>query len=198
MTSKEGEIASLRDSLDELETWLRRLGRARLVERLQTGLSEETVRRSLEGVGLVASEDLCVLYGWRDGTRIAVGEVLDDFHIFPGFFFSPLEEALENYGKFRVDRRWNSEWLPVLANGGGDFYAVDSTSEMASPVIGFMIDQDEQPVEYSSLSTMLRSWVDAFASDAFYVDSRGYLVADDDRYVEIAARNNPDVPLWNT
>lgn len=191
-------ILALSRELSEIDESLRRLGRQRLIDGLQTGLDRDTVRESLKSIGLVAPDDLCALYGWHNGTRIDVGEVLDDFHIFPGFYFSPLQDALKDYRAFREDRRWNQRWLPILANGGGDFYAVDSSNETATPVIGFMIDQDDQPVEYSSISAMIRTWAEAFASGAFYVDARGYLMADDDRYAEIAARNNPDVALWTS
>lgn len=191
-------MLELQQDLAEIDESLRRLGREKLVSRLQAGLDRETVRESLKNVGLVAADDFCALYGWHNGSRVEVGEVLDDFHIFPGFYFSPLQDALKDYRAFRDDRRWNRRWLPILANGGGDFYAVDSFSEASSPVIGFMIDQDDQPVEYSSIAAMVRTWAEAFTTGTFYVDARGYLMANDEQYAEIAARNNPDVPLWTS
>lgn len=191
-------ILELQQNLADLEAWLHRLHRDRLISRLQPGLSADNVREGLQSIGLPAPEDLCGLYEWHNGTNIEVGEAMDDFHMFPGFYFSPFEDAIKDYRAFTRDRRWNKTWLPFLADGGGDFYAVDCIQESASPVVGFMIDQTEQPVEYSSVRSMVRSWVEAFASGVFYVDSRGYLVADDDRYVDIAARNNPDVSLWRS
>jgi len=70
---------------------------------------------------------------------------------------SSLKEALANYDAFRDDRRWNPHWLPVFANGGGDFLAVTCSEEPDSrgEVIHFRIDESVHPVEFVSVSRML-------------------------------------------
>jgi hypothetical protein len=93
-----------------------------------------------------------------------------------------------------------STWLPVFANGGGDFYVVDfsSGSDLEHPVVGFMLDEAEHPIEYESLPAMIATIAECFEEGAFFVDDRGYLEVDDGRHVEIARRNNPRLAIWRT
>ncbi len=52
--------------------------------------------------------------------------------------------------------RWQPGWLPILADGGGDFMAVDcSDGNHHGAVYHFRIDQPEHPLEYQ---TVRRRW----------------------------------------
>lgn len=147
-------------------------------------------------MGLDTPADLEDLYSWRNGTRVEAGSDLDSVQFFPGFYLLSLDDALENYEGFRRDSRWDSAWLPVFANGGGDFYAVN-TAEGSGPIIGFIIDQSEHPVEYEGLGAMLETLADCFTEGVCFVDDRGYLEMDDRRHAAIARRHNANLTLWS-
>jgi hypothetical protein len=151
---------------------------------------------ALGGVGLVATPELEALYGWRDGTSTAGVTAVDDIHLFPGFYLLSVEDAIANYRAFVTDARWTTGWLPVFANGGGDFYVLDLSAPVASPVRHFRIDEAEHPIEFSSLGAMLVTLAQAFERGIFFVDPSGYLEMDDLVFGELAAELNPDVAWW--
>jgi cell wall assembly regulator SMI1 len=184
------------DNLEIIRSYLERLDRHEVLARLLPGLRPDDIQRRLTDVGLGVPPDLVDLYAWRNGTRVEPGADLDSVHFFPGFWLLSLDDALTNYVAFRDDPRWAPSWLPVFSNGGGDFYAVNAR-EAPFHVIGFLIDQPDQPVEYESLAHMAQTLAECFQAGAFFVDDRGYLEMDDQRYAEIARRNNPNVPLWS-
>ena len=120
--------------LATIETALQRLDRQALLRSLQAGLSAEDVRSSIGAVALPSSPVLEALYGWRNGTSTTGDVTLDDIHILPGFYLLSIEDAIASYRAFVTDSRWRPGWLPLFANGGGDFYVLDLSSPAASPI----------------------------------------------------------------
>lgn len=182
-------------SLERIVAALARLGRTEVLRRLMPGIAAETIRQRLSEIGLEPTDGLVTLYSWRGGTRVEAGAPLDDVHFFPGFWFLSLDDAIADYLAFRTDPRWNPAWFPIFANGGGDFYAV-WIQDGAEPVVGFLIDELEHPVEYQDLRAMCETLADCFDESVFFSDERGYLEMDDARHAEIARRHNPDVDFW--
>lgn len=155
------------------------------------------IESRLAARGLPTAEGLLVLYGWRDGTDATTGLALDDLHVVPGFYLHSLDDALANYDAFSKNPRWNAAWLPVLANGGGDFLAPDvSRGGGGAPVRHFRIEESEHPIEYRSLADMVATFAAAYERGVFYVDSQGHLEVDDNAYAALAAELNPTVPWW--
>jgi len=187
---------NLSDSLVAIEAALRNLGRDALMQSLQSGLSAVAVRSKLDSAGLLSTPELETLYGWRNGTASDIAASLDDIHLFPGFYLLSLEDAVTNYRAFVGDRRWASGWLPVLANGGGDFYVVDLSQAAVGAVRHFWIDEAEHPIEFSSLSAMMATVAQGFERGIFYVDPNGYLEMDDLVFGGLATEMNPDVAYW--
>lgn len=174
---------------------LLRLGRRVLLQSLQPGLPGARAHEAFGQVGLNPPPELVTLYGWRNGTsteRVS----LDDIHLFPGFYLLSVDDAVANYQAFVTDSRWRTGWLPVLANGGGDFYVVDLSSSASSPVRHFRIDELEHPIEFSSLSSLLETLAEAFERGVFFVDPGGYLEMSDRAFGDLAAELNPDVDWW--
>jgi hypothetical protein len=183
-------------SLVSIETNLQRLGREVLLRSLRTGLSAEAVRTSLGATGLASTSELEALYAWRNGTSASGGVTLDDIHFFPGFYLLSIEDAITNYRAFVTDTRWRLGWLPIFANGGGDFYVLDLGSRSTNPVRHFRIDESEHPVEFNSLSALLATLAAAFERGIFVVDPNGYMEMDDLVFNGLAAELNPDVEWW--
>lgn len=139
---------------------------------------------------------LSSLYGWRDGTTTTDVEAVDDIHLFPGFYLLSMEDAVANVEAFAEDSRWNPGWLPIFANGGGDFYLVDLGASPVGAIRHYRIEETEHPVEFDSLEAMLATLAEAFDRGVFFVDSNGYLEMDDADFGELAATLNPDVAWW--
>ena len=179
-----------------VERGLQRLDRRVVQESLRPGVSAEAVEEALGGIGLKAPHGLVSLYGWRDGSSTAGTVTVDDIHLFPGFYLLSLEDAVANYRASVNDDRWQTRWLPIFANGGGDFYVLDLGSSTPGAVRHFRIDESEHPVEFDSLEALLRTVGEAFERAVFFVDPNGYLEMDDLAFGDLAAELNPDVSWW--
>lgn len=181
---------NLAGHLATIEDAVQRLGRQVLLRSLRAGLPSEAVQVELGVVGLVGPPELEVLYGWRDGTSTE-HVVLDDVHLLPGFYLLSVADAVATYQAFASDSRWRTGWLPVFANGGGDFYVLDLGALGSSPVRHFRIDESEHPIEFSSLVSMLVALAQAFEQGVFFVDPSGYLEMDDLDFGRLALALNP-------
>ena len=189
-------MTDLASFLSQLQAALTRLDRQALLRALRPGLSAAEVQEILGSVGLKSNAELDALYGWRDGTSTEGVAAVDDIHIFPGFYLLSVGDAIANYRAFVTDPRWEPGWLPVFANGGGDFYVVDLGSQDDRPVRHFRIDESEHPIEFSSIKDMLRTLVQAFERRTFFVDAGGYLEMDDLAFGTLAAELNPHISWW--
>lgn len=187
---------TLSSSLGQVESALHRLNRQVLLRSLRAGMPSRELRTALRSVGLAATADLEILYSWHDGTATENVGAIGDICLFPGFYQLSIEDSLSNYREFVSDDRWQVGWLPVFADGGGDFYVQDLAYPAMPPVRRFRLEESEHPVEYTSLSAMLTTLAAAFERRAFYLDSRGYLEEDAEFFARIAAELNPEVEWW--
>ncbi len=125
---------------------------------------------------------------------------MDDKHFFPGFIFLALDDAIDTYTSISEDYRWMPDWFPVFGNGGGDFYAVicDPSSKDFGAVVGFIVGETEQPLEFESIYTMLETILDCFSGGVYYVSDQGFLEADDLSAVLIAKKHNPNLEIYRS
>ncbi len=167
-----------------------------MLDRLRPGLKAHRVRPLLREIGLPMTESLEALYGWRDGTTTDGVRSLDEIHLFPGFYFLSLEDAIANYQALVADLRWRPGWLPLFANGGGDFYVTDLSNESPGAIRHFRIEESEHPVEFLSVRNMVSTLAAAFERGVFFVDANGSLEMDDAAFASVAAELNRGVPWW--
>lgn len=186
----------LRGPLADIQANLERLGRRVTLGALRAGLDAQRTRSRLQEVGLRSPAAVERLYAWRDGTEMKGAASLDDLHFFPGFYLLSLDDAIANYRAFVTDARWSPGWLPIFANGGGDFYVTDLAGDMPAGIRHFRIEESEHPVEFMSLPDMLKTLAAAYERGVFFVDANGYLEMDDAAFAEVAANLNPGVRWW--
>tara|TARA_Y100000033_G_C2751569_1_gene114132 strand:+ start:717 stop:1298 length:582 start_codon:yes stop_codon:yes gene_type:complete len=167
---------------------------------LNNGLSEGEIDAAFNQVGIEPTKELVELYTWRNGSPVEEGTPLDDVQVIPGYHFLSLKDAISCYLAMKDDSRWNPSWFPVFANGGGDFYAVDLSQSDgdSAPVVGFILGEIEQEIEYQSLTTMLLTFSECFEKGVVFKTKDGYLEMDDDQQAKIATRNNPEVEFWQS
>lgn len=187
------------EELDRIVQFLTRLGRA-TPALLQPGLSSVDIRAWEARLPFLLPLELEQLYRWRNGTRVNEGDQLDTVYFFPGFYLLSLEEAVEIFMERRDAPQWREGWFPVFADGGGDFYPAlcsDEKKETAE-IIGFIHGEPQQPVEYESLTAMIKTIDACYAEGAFFVSEDNTLEIDDDLHREIAHRFNPEIPEWQS
>lgn len=182
--------------LSRLEGQLERHHRTRLIHALQRGLEPGATRVELGKIDLPSSETLEALYSWRDGTG-TTGVLLDEIQLFPGFYMLSLGDAVANYQAFVSDTRWDSTWFPLFANGGGDFYFIESGGVAGGAIRHFRVEQTDHPREFGSLPSMMRTVLAAYVSGVIFVDSSGFLEMDDEKFASLASDLNPEIAWWS-
>jgi len=166
---------------------------------IQPGVSREAIHLAFQSVDLVPTEELLTYYEWADGVSFD-GVKLGQIHFIPGFHLYSLEYAIAHIKANQGDSRWSASWFPFMANGGGDFYIADlsTDSTLTSPVINFMLDDvPDVDIEYTSIELMFQTFKESFESGVVFPED-GSLNMDDDKHAVIANRLNPLVEYWKT
>ncbi|MET2010385.1 SMI1/KNR4 family protein [Microbacterium chocolatum] len=189
--------ARLTEALRTIGDRLRLLNRHIALAHLQTGIAARKVSEELRTIGLQANGELEALYGWRNGTSLGDAS-LGDLALFPGFYLLSLEDAVANYRAFVSDPRWSPDWLPFLANGGGDFYIIDLASGTGQPIRHFWIDDTTHPVEFSSLALLFETFAAAFERGLVFLNHLDFLDLDDRAFIDLAIEMDPGVCYWKS
>lgn len=187
---------ALTQSLAAIDRSLTVLGRSVLISSWRPGQSAARVQDLLVDRGLTSLGELEEAFAWHDGIDFPPDIPADDFHVFPGFYMLSLDLAVASYDACVSDRRWKPGWLPLFANGGGDFYVVDLSEIQRGSVRHFRIEESEHPVEFATVSAFFATLAAAFQEEIFFVDPAGYLEMDDSTFGDLAARLNPGVSWW--
>ena len=181
--------------LERVVAGLSALGRTVAVGALRPGLDRKAIRDQLATINLVPEDHILTYFNWRNGAGDS-SATIGDLSLIPGFYPLSLEESVTNYRAFRDDPRWTVGWLPVLADGGGDFYIVDLTAAGRGEVRQFRVEEIESPVEYRTLAAMAATLAEALERGFIFVTDEGYLDTIYDHFDDLAARMNPGVQWW--
>lgn len=186
----------IRENADQIIWHLKKLGRP-VVRLMQSGLPSSEICTALSDFGISPHPQLVEFYATYNGTKVLKGDVLDDLHFFPGFYWMSLKDACNSYRAFRNDNRWNKAWFPIFGNGGGDFYAMvcDEKSPDYGAIIGFILGETDHPIEYVDLNSMLKTIDKCYKQGGYFLEN-GYLDADDMKVYVIAKENNPGLEFY--
>ena len=104
-----------------------------------------------------------------------------------------LEDAATVYRAVSKSDEWDPSWLPFFANGGGDFYALvcDEKSPYFGEVVGFVIGEVSQIVEFESIFSLFQTIARSF-DDGVFTFSEGRLRADYVAMRAIARQTQPE------
>ncbi|EKO3450436.1 SMI1/KNR4 family protein [Vibrio fluvialis] len=195
MTIKKTISSNLNMILSYLESW-----GAPVCGFLNKPINACEIQKHFEKINLLPTDELLELYQWKNGTKVVKGTLLDDVQLIPGFHLLNLQDSLRYYLSLKEDRRWDSSWFPIFANGGGDFYAVDLSKSdgKKAPIIGFILGELEQEIEYQSLTAMVLTYCECFRNNIVYITEDGYLEMDDEKHADLALKYNPDVEFWRS
>lgn len=178
------------EQVDELVGHLRRLQRPS-ADMLQPGIAPDDVESAVAPAG-PAPEDLVSMYGRHNGVDLPVGRTLGDGHVIPGYYWMPIEEAVEHYnGLAGMGGLWAASWFPILADGGGGYIGVvcDPGSEDYGAVVEYLPGEAEHELVYDSVSMLLATTIRCFQDRAFGVKG-GFLDEDYEASAQIAEMLN--------
>ncbi len=186
------------EQVDELVGHLRRLGRPS-ADMVQPGIAPDDVEAAVAPAG-PAPEDLVSMYGRHDGVDLPVGRTLGDGHVIPGYYWLPIEEAVEHYSGFAaLADYWPPSWFPILADGGGGYLAVicDAQSEDYGAVVEYLPGEPEHELVYDSVSMLLATAIRCFVDRAYGVKG-GFLDEDYEKSGQIADMLNASRRMVDT
>ena len=146
---------------------------------IRGGINQCLLKQLLHNYDLFAPPDLIELYEVSDGTHNPVGLPLGRVCFFPGYHWLCLNDAILQYNYNINSSGWRPGWLPVFANGGGDFYAV--CCQLGTPEEGkvcrIMRGEDDLIIEYRSIADFVRIHRVCYEY-GFYQFSDGFLCCD--------------------
>lgn len=179
------------DLVDGIFSKLKELGMP-VYSRRRSGVSSTFVERELADLGLRPPEDLLSFYEICDGTSTYEGDVLATIQLFPGFYWLSIIDCVEVFKSISESDNWNKAWLPIFANGGGDFYAVicDRESSSFGEIVGFVIGEYNQIAEFKSIDALFETIARSFSTNVFYAQN-GILKADYPKMREVARQVQP-------
>jgi len=174
------------EQVDELAGHLRRMERPS-AGMLQPGIAPDDVEAAIAPAG-PAPDDLVSMYGRHNGVDLPVGRTLGDGHVIPGYYWLPIEEAVDHYQGFAaLADLWPTSWFPILADGGGGYIGVicDVESEDYGAVVEYLPGEPEHELMYDSVSMLLATAIRCF-QDKAYVVKGGFLDEDYEKSAQIA------------
>jgi len=183
----------LETAVDRIFDHLRACG-SLIADRRRPGLNPAEVEAQIGALGLRPPTDLVQLYAYCDGTTTTAGkDLLGKINFFPAFYWMNLDEAVTVYHSLSNYSSWRRSWLPIFANGGGDFYVVicETTSPFFGEVLLVMYDETDHIAEFQNVSAMFETIERCFVEKAFFC-SDGYLKADYAKMSAIAHSVQPD------
>jgi cell wall assembly regulator SMI1 len=188
-------MQTIRDLVNDVVGFLTLMNRP-VVSILQARADALAINEAFGTLGLVAPKDLLDMFTTHNGTKVIVGDSLDDIHFFPGFYWMSLEDCVSSYKAVSNHELWEKSWFPLFSNGGGDFYCLvcDVQSSNYGQIVGFIYG-DSYDVEFSSLQMMLAVLKECYLRNIYYVEG-GYLEADDYAAIEVAKEFCPELDLY--
>ncbi|MGY3202192.1 hypothetical protein [Streptomyces sp. TE5632] len=153
---------------------------------ITTGELEHTFGASLPS-------DVATWFGWCNGVEWHPDQIQDDAALIPGYEPLSASDAAAVKASYGIgDPLLGENWFPLLATGGGDFYAaIHEPSSISSRVVSVMIG-GESRMAYGSLEQMTNTFRELYQTGVFFVAEDGTLDADDDQWIAIETNSRPD------
>lgn len=192
-------MSPMQRALDSIQTSLQDLHRTALLKLLLPGQPATVIHAKLASLGMESNTEIEALYQWHNGTGYDPALNLADYWMFPFFYFSSLDDVAAEYEALKVLERWEPGWLPILADGGGDYLVVNALAgKDDSGVYHFRNDCSECLCEYASLTDLFVTVAAAFSQGIFYVTcDQPEIQIDFPRFYELGAALNPGIPWWS-
>jgi hypothetical protein len=120
-----------------------------------------------------------------NGVEFRPGQIQDDAALIPGYEPISLHDAIsirDTLGD--VDPILGEWWIPLLATGGGDFYAAVFEERLDQVFIASVMNGGVSRKAYHSIEEMVVSFCDLYRRGVFFVNDEGILDADDESWIQ--------------
>ncbi|MEV8284333.1 hypothetical protein [Streptomyces niveus] len=129
--------------------------------------------------------DIAAWFAWSNGVSYHPDQTQDDAALIPGYEPLSVAESRAIRADFPGCAVLGAHWIPLLASGGGDFYAaVYIPGEASSRVASVMIGENSR-MAFKSIDQMVSIFVACYREGIFFVDNFEILQADDARWIEL-------------
>lgn len=195
-------MSVLIDYLNYILRWLEQ-NKPSFAESLQPGLSQLQIRERLENeFPLFLPTEFYELYQWRNG--VSYGD--EDFaRFFPGYTFYSLEYAIDQYQELVEDAEefaeisdldssdtWRHNLLPIFSFNMEDYICIlgSDTPQKTYPMLEFFGETRESIIRYDSLTSMMKTIVECYITEVYYLNVDGYIEVDYSREESIRRQYN--------
>ena len=135
--------------------------------------------------GAAVPGDIATWFGWSNGVEYHPDQTQDDAALVPGYEPLSLREARALRDACKIDEPVLGRcWIPLLATGGGDFYAAVCDESLRSPRVAHVMVGGESHIVYERVEDMVNAFCGFYRAGVFFVSDEGTLEADDFRWVE--------------
>ena len=188
------------EQAERILAWHEARGRE-VARRLRPGLSRRDIEDYERRLGWQLPQEAVEFYGWRNGVDRHAAKMHDDLCFYPGFFPLSLEEAVAEIARLLPfgPPLWQAEWLPLFGDVSDTRDVLDCTriDGGSAPVIFYMGQVPEHPVQYLTLGAMLETLAECFEQGSFFIDRDRLLDIDWEGYRAVGRRINPEVDFWD-
>ncbi|WP_175411997.1 hypothetical protein [Streptomyces sp. TRM64462] len=137
-------------------------------------------------------EDVYTWFRWSNGVEYHPGQVQDDAALVPGYEPLSLREARAvRDSQPSGDPVLGEFYVPLLATGGGDFYAAVYDRSLRSPKVAHVMIGSGCEFVYESIEGMVNTFCDFYRTGVFFVSDEGILEAEDYRWAEAESEPGP-------
>lgn len=197
-------ISTLTDALKRILSWLQQ-NQLECAELLQPGLTTEEINEKVSGLPFQLPKEVYELYQWHNGTS-------SDTEFFPGYWFIPLELAVETYyenmsieGKnkksYEKDNNldklpyvecWNQYWFPLFELDGQVYLlACNDNPQDTATVWNYFPEFVHPELRYENLTAMMLTIAGCYETGAYYLNEEGFLEEDELQAAQIRRKHNP-------
>lgn len=142
--------------------------------KLQQGITRAQILETIKNLSLTFPEEVYQLYEWKNGLVDTEGNTIGELQLFPWGIFDPLDRAIQDYLAYSKPGYWGRKHFPIFSRAG-DFLLINCKPDDSeygciyqyAPTLHF----DEIPLQYKSLSDLLKMVVECFEAGAYsFVD----------------------------
>ncbi|MFD3164088.1 SMI1/KNR4 family protein [Herpetosiphon sp. NSE202] len=128
-------------------------------------------------------DDVATLYRWHNGTTHGA-------RLFGHLDFLPLQEALANYRDYNEmgdEFSWCTVWFPICEGYDRRLIALVEQASDHSPVLWNDSHDPTLEVDYSSIATMIATYLAAYQTGVIAIDPAGWWSCDDEGLAKLRA-----------
>ncbi|WP_159394109.1 hypothetical protein [Streptomyces sp. NRRL S-495] len=123
-------------------------------------------------------------FGACNGIIHRPGQTQNDAALIPGYEPLSIEDSASIMAEHPHESILLSDFYPLLASGGGDFYAASCDQDAGLSYVVSVVVGEESRIAYRSITQMVEGFVQCYRDGVFFLDSERVLQADDEAWIQ--------------